>query len=218
MSRIQVFDPQQEYCVVDRRLPHWSQAGTLSFITWRTCDSIPRHVLAKLQAERNAWLMHHGIDPTRHDWRMRLARIGAAQFQEFQLQISDRWNDELDACHGACVLRQAELSQIVADSLLHFDGDRYELTDFVVMPNHVHLLATFPDEVSLLRQCESWKHFTATKINKALNRSGHFWQEDGFDHLVRSVEQFRHLRSYIADNASRAKLASGEFVHWSRPV
>jgi len=79
-------------------------------------------------------------------------------------------------------------------------------TDFVVMPNHVHLLAAFPDEGSMLAQCESWKHYTATKINRFLGRSSRFWQQDGFDHLVRSVEQFEYLRAYIADNPRRAHL------------
>ena len=217
-TRIQVFDPKQEFSVVERRLPHWSQAGTISYLTWRTWDSIPKTVLARWIAERNAWLMRHGIDPMADDWRKRLSTLGATLLREFQLQLSDRWNDHLDACHGACVLRHPDMSEIVADSLLHFLGERYELTDFIVMPNHVHLLAVFPDESSMLRQCDSWKHFTATKINRMLGRKGHFWQQDGFDHLVRSSEQFDYLRRYIAENPHRAELPPGQFLHWSRSV
>ena len=37
----QAFDPRKEYSVVERRLPHWSQAGAIAFITWRTWDSMP---------------------------------------------------------------------------------------------------------------------------------------------------------------------------------
>ena len=106
----------------------------------------------------------------------------------------------------------------MADSLLHFDGDRYDLTDFVVMPNHVHVLVAFPDESSMLAQCDSWKHFTTTQINRALGRKGRFWQQDGFDHLVRSVEQFEYLRRYIAENPRRANLQLGEFRHFSKPT
>ena len=57
---------------------------------------------------------------------------------------------------------------IVAGSIRHFDGDRYRVTDFVVMPNHAHLLVSFPTEEQMLAQCENWKHFTAVRINKAL--------------------------------------------------
>jgi type I restriction enzyme R subunit len=199
-------------------LPHWSQAGTISFITWRTWDSIPESVLNQWLAARAEWLKQHGINPASDDWRTQLHTLGPTLLREFQLLVSDRWNEHLDACHGASVLRRSELSRIVADSLLHFDGQRYDLTDFIVMPNHVHLLAAFPDDPSMLKQCESWKHFTATQINRALNRKGHFWQQDGFDHLVRSLEQFEFLRQYIAANPSRAKVQPGEFVHYSKPV
>jgi putative transposase len=116
------------------------------------------------------------------------------------------------------LLRRPELGQIVAKSLKHFDGDRYDLTDFVVMPNHVHLLAAFRDAEQMLEQCESWKHYTATQINRRLSRKGRFWQQDGFDHLVRSLEQFEYLRTYIADNPTKAKLRLGEFVHESKTL
>jgi putative transposase len=70
----------------------------------------------------------------------------------------------------------------------------------------------------MLTQCESWKHYTAVQLNRRLRRRGRFWQQDGFDHLVRSAEQFEYLRRYIADNPHRASLSPGEFVHWSKPL
>jgi putative transposase len=213
--QIQVFDPEQHYAVTERRLPHWSQAGTISFLTWRTWDSLPAQVLQLWMAERNAWLTRHGIDPAANNWAAELQALGSAAVREYQLHVSDRWNDHLDECHGACVLRQPKLAKIVAHSLAFFDGDRYELTDFVVMPNHVHVLVAFPDESCMLRQCESWKHFTALQNNRALNRKGRFWQQDGFDHLVRSAKQFEYLRSYIENNPKRANLRAGEFAVYS---
>jgi REP element-mobilizing transposase RayT len=215
---LQVFDPKQEITVVNRRLPHWSQAGTISFITWRTWDSIPAKVLADWRAERRHWLTLHGIDAASGDWQSQLQQLAPAHRQEFQRHFSDRWNEHLDACHGDCVLRRPEIAQIVAESLIHSDGDRYELTDFVIMPNHIHLMASFPGDDLMLRQCESWKHFTATKINRLLNRKGRFWQQDSFDHLVRSTQQFLYLRSYIAENPLRAKLQAGHWVHWSKEM
>jgi type I restriction enzyme R subunit len=216
--RIQVFDPNQEYTVIERRLPHWSQLGTICFITWRTWDSMPEPVLKTWLAARDAWLFRHGIDAHAADWRNRLEALGPRLFAQFQQLIADRWNEHLDDCHGACVLRRPELSQVVAKSLRHFDGERYELTDFVIMPNHVHLLAAFADDAAMLTQCESWKHFTATKINRLLGRKDRFWQQDRFDHLVRSVEQFDHYRRYIANNPSRANLPAGAYVHWSKAL
>lgn len=86
------------------------------------------------------------------------------------------------------------------------------------MPNHVHLLAAFPGDDAMLKQCESWKHWQATRINRLIGASGRFWQQDGFDHLIRSTEQFDHLRKYIANNPVKAKLPAGEVLAWSKPM
>jgi type I restriction enzyme R subunit len=56
------------------------------------------------------------------------------------------------------------------------------------------------------------------KINRALGRKGRFWQQDGFDHLVRSVEQFQYYREFIADNPRRARLGLNEYIYWSKAI
>jgi len=84
------------------------------------------------------------------------------------------------------------------------------------MPNHVHLLAAFKNECQMLTQCEAWKHYQAVRINRAIGSSGRFWQQDSFDHLVRSVEQFEYFRRYIADNPRKASLSLGEFITFSK--
>ena len=215
---LQFFDPRSEYSVFERRLPHWSQAGVVCFITWRTFDSIPFDILTQWRAERFQWLRRHGINPRDAHWRQHVERLDQASRLEFFNHFSTRWHDELDAGHGACVLKKSELAEIVSQSLIKFDGDRYELTDFVIMPNHLHLLAAFPDESSMLSQSKKWKRYQARQINHALGASGHFWQSDEFDHLVRSSESFEHLRGYIAENPRKAKLKENEFVIWSKSL
>ncbi|HEV7406005.1 MAG TPA: transposase [Chthoniobacteraceae bacterium] len=209
------FDPADETLVRHRRLPHWAQDGVVVFLTWRTHDSMPRSVLAAWRAERNRWLMARGIDPTLRGWKIRVQDLQPAELTEFHRHFTMRWHRELDAGYGACHLRRPELAQIVSGSLRHFDGERYELLDYVIMPNHVHLLATFPDKTTMLNQCESWKHFTSTRINRELHTKGRFWQQDAFDHLVRNEAQFQWLQRYIAENPRRAGLRVGEFMHWS---
>jgi putative transposase len=218
VNAIRTFDRDAEFLIAERRLPHWSQAGTLTFITWRTNDSIPASVLRQWRVERCRWLRAHQIDADRPDWRIQLATMDRNVQDEFRRLFSDRWHDALDAGHGDCVLRNPELAEIVANSLKHFDGERYVLTDFVVMPNHVHLLAAFENETAMLAQCESWKHFTAAQMNRWLGRKGRFWEQDGFDHLVRSPEAFAYLRQYIAENPQRARLAATDFIHFSKPM
>jgi len=215
---VHLFDREADVLITERRLPHWAQAGAITFITWRTDDSIPAPLLARWRADRCRWLRAQGIDPNQPNWQTQLGTLERALQREFHLEFSERWHNELDAGHGACVLRRPELAQIVADSLRHFDGDRYVLSDFVIMPNHIHLLASFRDEPAMLAQCESWKHYTAVKINRLLARKGRFWEQDGFDHLVRTQEEFESLRRYIADNPSKVCLPVGQFLHFSKPL
>ncbi len=221
-DEIQTFDPRESYTVVRRQLPHWTQAGTVCFITWRTADSMPREVIQRWIAERNELLRSHGIvvdsaglSQADAPWRQALDQLPPVLRRELQNSLSERFDLHLDACHGECLLRRAELAKIVGESLLKFNGDRYELTDFVVMPNHVHLLAAFPDEDAMLKQCTLWKRFTGRRINEITRRSGEFWQQEAFDHLVRSVEQFEHYRCYIRNNGSHARLRAGEYLWFS---
>ena len=117
----------------------------------------------------------------------------------------------LDQGLGDCPLRDRSLSQMVADCLRRFDGERYHLGDFVVMPNHAHLLTCLLGSTDLASQCRSWKKISAIGINKALGRKGRFWQEESFDHLVRSPEQFAYLQHYITGNPVKARLRPGEY-------
>ena len=111
------------------------------------------------------------------------------------------------------MLKRPELAKIVADSLLHFDGDRYRMGDFVIMPNHVHLLAAFATPEIMERQFDSWLHYTAFRINPLIGSKDRFWQQEPFDHLVRSPEQYDYLRNYIAQNPDKAGLKPGEFYY-----
>jgi type I restriction enzyme R subunit len=215
---VSLFDPESAIWVVERRLPHWSQSGAITFITWRTEDSMPKEVLDQWFADRNRLLTSHGIDPTAPNWYAEVAKIDNAALRDALHRLWNRWHDALDVGHGACALQQHEHAKIVADSLRYFDEQRYIMLDFVVMPNHVHLLASFPNERAMLAQCESWKHFTAVQINRSLGRKGRFWQQDAFDHLVRSEEQFWYLRDYIANNPVKAGLRPGEFLHYSKAL
>jgi type I restriction enzyme R subunit len=124
----------------------------------------------------------------------------------------------LDRGYGACPLRQSAAAEIVASALQHFDGDRYHLGDFVVMPNHVHLLTCLIGSTELEAQCDSWKSYTAREINRLLGRRGRFWQEESFDHLVRGPDHFDYFCRYIADNPENARLESGEYLHYVRAM
>jgi putative transposase len=175
-----------------------------------------REVLARWEREKQDWLRRRGIVPGARAADS-VADLAPADQRKFHFKFNRCREDFLDTCHGRCVLRQPELARIVADSLLHFDKVRYRMGDFIVMPNHVHLLSVFPSESAMRDMCGSWLRFTATKINRALGTSGSFWQEEPFDHLVRSPEQYEYLRAYIADNPLKARLQAGEYYYRRYP-
>ncbi|MFA5189932.1 MAG: transposase [Verrucomicrobiia bacterium] len=208
------FDPDAELAISHGRLPHWEQAGATYFITFRTVDSIPRSVFNQWKQERAAWLTERGVDLADDDWQSKLELLPEASRREFSRRFSQKWHDELDRCHGECLFRQPGLAKIVAESFRHFDGVRYEMGDFVVMPNHVHLLVGIAGREALRRECRSWKKFSAGEINRCSGREGEFWQTESFDHLVRSEGSFDQFRRYIADNPKKVGLREGEFLYY----
>ena len=214
----ELFDPEADFQVsVGSNLPHWFQPGVTYFVTFRTHDSLPADVSKRWYAERVRWLAQRGIRSSDRTWRAQLARLTRAERTRFHRQFSQRFMENLDKGWGACVLRRPKLAAIVADSLWHFDGDRYDLSDFVVMPNHVHILVGLRGTTEIVAQCNSWKRFTALKLNQAMRTTGRFWSEESFDHLVRSPAQFEAIRRYIAANPPSAKLTPGEFILYQRP-
>ena len=118
---------------------------------------------------------------------------------------------------GPLHLRRREIAEPVVAALR--DGERrfhrYELHAFVVMPNHVHLLVT--PKVAVPDWLGPLKGFTAYRANEVLGARGHaFWQDESYDHLVRSAASFDRIRAYIEENPVKAGLVveAGQFP-WS---
>lgn len=145
------FDARAEFSIHEHCRPHWSQAGSVVFLTFRTRDSIPKQVLQRWELERQEWIKRNGFDHTQH-WTRVVPVLEPEWRNKFNQTFNRHREDFLDSCHGQCLLQRRELALIVAESLLHFDHDRYLMGDFVIMPNHVHLLCVFKDEEALIKQ------------------------------------------------------------------
>jgi len=124
----------------------------------------------------------------------------------------------LDAgANGPLFLQRQEIADLVVAAV--HDGDRhfhrYELHAFVVMPNHVHVLVT-PNVVAR-RWLGPLKGFTGHQANQLLGTPGRaFWQDESYDHLVRSAVEFERIRAYIERNPVTAGLvAADEQFRWS---
>jgi putative transposase len=212
----QFFRPREPIDITQRNLPHWEQRDAYYFITYRTADSIPESVAKAWRLERDTWLTTHGIDPQADDVQHHIELLPDDQHHEFYRTFTTQWHDHLDAGHGECQLRQQATRDIVTQSLQRFDGERYRLESYIIMPNHVHVLAGVTGRGEMRKQCRNWKKFTATEINKTLGREGQFWQWESYDHLVRSPESLARFRAYIARNPIKAKLRADEYTLYLR--
>jgi putative transposase len=164
----------------ERRLPHWDTVDAPVFVTFRLHGSLPSHRVFLPDA---------------------LARSGKA------FVAMDRLLDQ--GASGPLYLRRPEFADLVETALQ--DGERrfhrYEMHAYVVMPNHVHLLVT-PKVVST-RWLAPLKGFTAFRANQLLGSHGKaFWQDESYDHLVRSDAEFGRICSYIEQNPVTAGLVS----------
>ncbi|AMV31870.1 Transposase IS200 like protein [Pirellula sp. SH-Sr6A] len=171
---------------------------------WLAARNLPLHIAS-------ACLHNQGVA-----YRNGLSQLDRKQQRLFQKVVSDWMHRSLDECYGDCLLRSPELSVIVADAIRYFNGVRYDLDSFVVMPNHVHVLVQFRKEFDLQVIGSSWMRYTARLINQKLGRRGIFWKPEPFDHLIRSPEHLAHFRSYIRENPRKANLPTRDFLYWNR--
>ena len=112
----------------------------------------------------------------------------------------------LDRGHGECWLRRGEIAALVQAKLLENDGKDYQLQAWVIMPNHVHLVVdVWRTPLSKLLNC--WKGASARTANLILGRSGHFWEREYFDTLIRDEEHLQRAVRYTESNPVKAKLA-----------
>ena len=197
------FHPEKPVEKSRRNLPHWFQKGCTVFITFRLADSLPESLLGPWRDERNAWCQDH---PT--PW-------GDREWREYHARFTRRIEDWLDAGRGECWLRQPSVRQKVEDCIQRFHGERLQLSDYILMPNHVHLLLTPIGETTLSAILKGIKGASARECNLLLGRTGAFWMDENFDHLVRSARQWDHFRKYIRDNPAKAGLPASEFTYWS---
>ena len=148
---------------------------------------MPADVVAGWRAELKLSGQEHADDPRSAELRKRIERYA-------------------DKGYGACWLRDERIAALVQDALLHFDGERYRLLAWVIMPNHVHVLVEMLEGFALGDVVQSWKSFTAKKANRVLNRSGRLWMEDYFDRYVRDEIHLWVTMSYIERNPVEAGL------------
>jgi len=160
-------------------LPHFDAPHVTQFVTFQLHDSFP----VTRSAEFSAIL-------SERDDSVKRRKLEA-------------W---LDRGHGKCWLRQRAVAELVEQLLLAGNGRDYRLQAWVVMPNHVHLVADVWD-VPLVKLVSGWKGKSSRRANALLRSSGKFWQEDYYDTIVRDGAHLQRAVKYTEQNPVKAFLA-----------
>jgi len=204
---------QDNESTIDKRqgryLPHWSKQDATYAVTFRLADAVPSEVSKSWRLERQQ-VIEQAQQQERlltHLERIELHRIFSEKIESF-----------LDAGHGECLLRDPQLAEIMQNALEHFDGERYEIVAWAVMPNHVHVIFRPFIGYELPEIVHSWKSFTSKQINQWLDRQGTLWMDEYYDHLIRDETDFRNQVDYVLSNPEKAGLKDWPFYGMGRAI
>ncbi len=178
-------------------MPHFDAHGVLQSVTFRLGDSLPQERLRQLELD--------------------LLELGGDAYDRARRMQIESW---LDAGMGCCVLQHPAMAEVVENALLHFDGMRYRLICWVIMPNHVHVLVE--PLANLGRIVQSWKSFVTRQALVHKDRLGltlpgtPFWMRDYWDRYIRDETHLRAVVEYIHQNPVKAGLVEFPFEwRWS---
>jgi valyl-tRNA synthetase len=184
-------------------LPHWTQTGAVYAITIRLADSLGADVAEQMRLEREK-IIQNATSERRE--------LTSYERQELEQLYFDKVESYLNAGHGQCYLREPNIAELVANALKKFDGERYDLIAWAVMPNHVHVVVKPFEGVKLPEILHSWKSYTANKANELLGRTGEFWRSEYYDHLIRDEEDLFNQINYVLSNPAKAGLEKWPWV------
>ncbi len=172
------------------------------FVTFRLADSLPRTVLEQIGQRKQL------LESARRAGRTLLPceTVALAELTAVRIEAL------LDSGGGSCALRNPQIANSVEQALERWNGARYDLAVYCIMPNHVHAVVRVASGESLPRLLSSWKSYTANVANATLNRTGHFWQREYYDRLIRSGDEFERAIEYVRTNPQRAWLRDWKWV------
>ena len=142
------------------------------------------------------------------------------------------------SCPGGCNSRNASPVQIVSSSRRFFVSSRadagrnllqsernatlfidvlreyvkrkkFEVVDFVVMPNHVHVILTVGPEMTIERAVGLIKGRFSYRLKDECGYMGEVWQPGFSEERIDTPEALRRCQQYIAENPVKAGLAKG---------
>lgn len=114
------------------------------------------------------------------------------------------------------LFRTEELAQLLIDTIVDYrDRGKFHSHEFVIMPNHLHLLIT-PSGIALERAVQFIKGGFSHAVAETGRKSLEIWQKGFTDHRVRDAEDYQRHREYLYENPVHAGLCSNSSEYrWS---
>lgn len=121
-------------------------------------------------------------------------------------------------------LCKPEIAQVISNSLFYNDKTEYDLISFCIMPNHVHIVFSLIDEnlsnsklkdkpFRITKILQNLKKYTAFESNRLLKRTGQFWHNESYDHVIRNEKEYFRIINYILNNPVKAGFVK-EWHEW----
>jgi putative transposase len=111
------------------------------------------------------------------------------------------------AWQSAFLFQVEETAQIIVAKMLEYrDKGNYLLHDFVLMPNHLHLILTPAESVSLEKAMQLIKGGSSFEIHKVRGLKLQIWQSGFHESRVTSWTDYQEKRDYVHFNPVAAKL------------
>jgi putative transposase len=108
---------------------------------------------------------------------------------------------------GRSIFQVPDNPEILIEALFHYrDTKAYALHEFVIMPDHLHLMLTPSATTSLEKAIQLIKGGSSHQIRKARNQKIEIWQVGFHDWTLRDATDWQTKREYIHTNPVRAKL------------
>jgi putative transposase len=83
---------------------------------------------------------------------------------------------------------------------------KFQLHDFVIMPDHLHLLMTLSIDVTIEKAMQLIKGGFSYRLKRDLGYQGDVWQRGFSDVRIRNGQSFSQHRAYIVENPVKAGL------------
>jgi len=101
------------------------------------------------------------------------------------------------------------MAKSLLDTISHYrDSGKYSLQEFVVMPDHFHLLLTPSQGTTLERVMQFIKGGFSYRVGKELDLKMEIWERGYVDHRIRDLTDFINHVEYIRMNPIEAGFAS----------